>query len=207
MKGFIFCNLMVVLLAAGQLQAVPIYNTFGTPGDTYDAAYRNTVGRSGWLYDQGCQFTITVGMPHSLDSIEFAAGFMLPPYEIDVWLMTDASGEPGTIIEAFNFPSAPLGPSILKGDSALNPILTPGTNYWLVASAPQNDTWAYWNFTDPDVYGTRASRQGTGAWSVYEDDYLMAFRINGSPIPAPGAIFLGGIGVGLVGWMRRRRTL
>ena len=58
-----------------------------------------------------------------------------------------------------------------------------------------------WNtgFTSPDSDPPVAVGSGSMAFHALVPDTF--------PIPAPGAVLLGTVGVGLVGWLRRRRTL
>ncbi len=218
---------VVLLLAAGQAGADILYSTLG-PGDSYDVQTRLALGDPG-SWDQGYKFLFGGSQSYSLDAIEVAIGQYfhegepVGANELDLWLMSDDGGRPGSIIEAFNFQGQMADFSqwhpLLVATSVSRPILDPGTPYWLVASTPHDGTIAAWHSSEPMAFGLAyAWRSGTGDWEYYgsgTDWYIhegpvqmAAFRVTGSVVPLPGAVVLGCLGIGMAGgWIRKRRDL
>jgi hypothetical protein len=127
------------------------------------------------------------------------------PNHFQVLLMTSSGGLPGNIIEIITV-TAPTSAGIVTANSALHPVLTSGTQYWLAVFAPEPDTFGIWNLALNDFSTPHAVafNSPTGPW-VLNNVNRSAFQINGEPVPEPSTMLLLGTGLASLGTAVRKR--
>ena len=202
----ICCILFVNSLALAEV----IFSNYG-PGDTHSTTNGRAVlynapepHPTNVDWDCGVGFT-PAGTNYYLDTIELTAAFVTGTDELDVWLMNDNDGIPGSIIEAFHFRNEldtgwTHRPPLIS-TSFLNPILQADIPYWLIASTPVEGSFVNW-FNNPIGLSGPRSYWYDDHWAVGTTDVTSVFRITGTPIPEPTTLLLFALG-GLV--IRKRK--
>jgi hypothetical protein len=170
----------VVLFVGGQAaRADVIYDNFDV-GDNYQTNIGWTIGLQNPKWIQGDPFAVSG--TYTLSQITVAGTYVLGPNVFTVYLMDDAGGVPGNIIEEFDFVG--LGQfgnysPPLVAQSVLNPTLEDGAVYWLVATT-DDAAWTVWNWNSTGDSGPHAQQQDYGDWTIVNNTHG-AFRVEADP--------------------------
>ena len=209
------CAILAALSVEAAASADVLYSNFA-PGDTYDTEYGWTLSYGGPLggdaFEDAVSFTVTGG-DYYFNSADVAVNHFWGPDLVYFDLHADAGGVPGAVLD-FTSASGVHPPGTngapMTAHFGSDTILQNGQTYWLALRTETEDAWLSWAFNIVDDFGLRAWQVNNGPWNPAfgtpgTDSERGVFRINGTPVPAPGVLALLTIASAAFGGRRRRR--
>lgn len=182
------------LAAASEARAdAVVFSNFG-PGMTFNISTAWNVSGTNFFGGRVVAQSFTPSANFAFSSAQLAMGIIGGPNILQVVLMTSSGGFPGTVVETISLTNAvaPIGTGgIVLASSALHPLLNAGTQYWIVAFAPEDDTFMGWNLSLNDFSTSvllNGSHSLTGPWEFSAP--RGAFQVNGTPVPEPATMLL-----------------
>ena len=206
---------LTIFLAYSPSFSATVYQNFGI-GNTFNEGGGWVVGSTTGFGDVASIFS-TPSVDHYFTSVELAMSLpqLNPADDLYVWIMQDNSGSPGSVIEELFYDGVipPYNsPGIIELNSSTNFILEADSSYWIGAgrtpayssgATPANVVWHYSLSSVNDV-GSIYTRNPEGDWSFFAPTYKGTFRINGTAVPVPAAVWLLGTGlIGLIGFRKK----
>jgi uncharacterized protein (TIGR03437 family) len=181
-----FAALVFVDIGLAQSASTVIFNSFGL-GDSYNYLSADAINPPSLGYTVASSFAVS-GSNFRLDSIEIAmAGY----YPVDIALMNDEGGLPGSVLEAYHIssmanPYSTNNPPITLL-SQTHPALADGGQYWLRMALSPSATFeqSWWNIRTTPTSGQTASQfpfTNNGNWTINGPGGT-AFKIVGDEIP------------------------
>lgn len=181
-------SLMLLMQLAVDAQVVTLGDNLGPSNN-----FQSCCGWNNYTTDVAVAFTpsSTAKVGHIDVPLQL---FSVAPPQVTFDIRTDSSGVPGTPIAQFIFTSIPGGTGTVVGaNSALNPTLVAGTQYWLVMNAFSGaiDSQTIWKSSaDVGVSTTFAlyMHDGTSPWSVFTSSPILghggppSFRVLGGAL-------------------------